>query len=105
MDSELFLSTAQRTALEILEETARNRTTITYGELGAAINVIPVRVGKFLFELQQELNRAGYPPLNHLVVNKKSNIPGYNVNAPHGHKPIDTLKAREEVYQYFAKNP
>jgi len=53
MDSELFLSTAQRTALEILEETARNRTTITYGELGAAINVIPVQVGKFLYSKKQ----------------------------------------------------
>ena len=99
----LGLSLVQRTALETLEENAKNRTTITYGELGRLIDVAPENVGKFLFPLQKKLNEVGYPPLNYLVVNKETGIPGDGANAPHNGKLIDPIKAREEVYQYFAQ--
>jgi len=100
----LGLSPVQKEVLKILERAARNRTTITYGELGTIIDMETKDVGCFLKPLQEKLNSIGYPPLNYLVVNKQSGIPGYNVNAPHGYKLIDPLKAKEEVYQYFAQN-
>jgi hypothetical protein len=96
------LTPIERTLFETLENTAKARETITYGEVGKILKVEPTSVGHLLFELQTKLNKEGYPPLNYLVVRRDTRMPGSGVNIPHHGRIIDPLEAQVEVWRHYS---
>jgi hypothetical protein len=55
-------------------------TRITYGELckRADPTCAPIGAGGFLYDIYERCKALGFPPLNSLVVNKKTGKPGGN---------------------------
>lgn len=66
---------AARIVWDILIANARQRTTITYGEIAPTIETNPLNVGKALGPIQDFCMASGFPPLTALVINTRG-IPG-----------------------------
>jgi hypothetical protein len=80
---------------QILIGKAHNRQTITYGQLAKLLGfegagTMAHMLGHVYFYCQQK----GLPPLNVLVVNQESGLPGEGV------KHIDLNRSREEVFGF-----
>jgi putative restriction endonuclease len=95
---------AARIVWDILVAQARQRTTITYGEVAPAIKTNPLNVGRALGPIQNFCIASGIPPLTALVVNTEG-VPGIGFIA----WDIDDLEtAHRLVFNYdwdSVKNP
>ena len=83
----------------ILIDCARNRKSITYGQLAARMDVHP-RVCRFFLGLIQDRCMANnLPPLQSLVVNMRSRLPGGGyIATPRDHRKIE--QAHTEVFKF-----
>jgi alkylated DNA nucleotide flippase Atl1 len=96
------LTPTEKKVFETLERTAWVGETITYGEVGHLIGFHPQDVGGVLYSLQTKLNKAGYPPLNYLVVNRVTGMPGPGVNKPFHGEILDPLGMQVRVWRHYS---
>lgn len=89
----------------ILTKTAKNNTTITYGELGEQINVHP-RAIRFILEIIQDFCLSnGLQPLTILVLNKNTRLPGNGFIAYDIKNPKDGIKKVQNYNWEQLENP
>lgn len=94
-----------RLAWPILVSLSKQRKTTTYGELENMIGAHYRACGHFLGKIQEYNKEYGYPPLQSLVVNKLTAVPGGGYNATQ----TDDIKAtHRSVFEFnweSIKNP
>ena len=84
---------------KILVESAKNRQTVTYGELSDSLGRSVVRgIGKILDHAGWYCRDKDLPPLTSIVVNKKTKRPGpgWEIITPN----VDLQVAQEKVFAY-----
>jgi len=94
-------------AWTILVKLAEERRSITYGELAEIMGVHPRVCRYFLGLIQDHCSKRSLPPLQSLVVNKRTGLPGGGyTGSPRDHHQIEN--AQNKVYDYQwkkIKNP
>jgi hypothetical protein len=89
-----------RKAWPILAETALHKgKPLTYGQLCKKLGLHHRSARWFLGELQTYCKKEGLPPLQALVVNKKTGLPGAGYIAS-GRSPKEHGEALNRVYSY-----
>lgn len=68
-------------AWEIITSQAKRMQPITYGQLAAKMNIHPRVCRFFLGLIQDYCMNAGLPPLQSLVINKQTGVPGEGYHA------------------------
>ena len=100
-----------QTVYKKLVEVARNRDTITYGEIGALIRRAPFALVDVLIPIFEHDHNAGRPPIGSLVVSGRTNMPesGFFVAARAADMDVGSdeqafwERCRDEVHAYWAQ--
>jgi hypothetical protein len=79
----------------VLAWAARNRQTISYGDLGQLIGVPTAGLGQLLGPIQSHCELMGLPPLTALVVQRGTGLPGSGFT---GASASDLGRAQAEVF-------
>jgi len=86
-------------AWSILTACARNRQSITYGQLAERMGIHPRVCAFFLGLIESYCLEYSLPPLQSLVINKRTGLPGEGYGAtPRGQHQIE--KAHNRVFNY-----
>lgn len=84
-----------------LEQRARARKTITYGEMAPRLGLMPMALGRLLDTVHDEEKAQGRPDLGCLVVNATTKFPGY-VGESESER-ANALAIREAVFKTWAR--